>query len=64
MMEDDDSFGVPLAETCLTDIGNTLLIRHAETDRIPVADSSQVDYLFHRLFSMIRLLLRASGRGT
>jgi len=48
----------------LTDIGNTFLIRHTETDKIPVAHSSQVDYLFHRLFSMIRLLLRASGRGT
>jgi hypothetical protein len=48
----------------LTDIGNTFLIRHTETDKIPVVESTQVDYLFHRMFSMIRLLLRASGRGT
>ncbi len=48
----------------LTDIGNTFLIRHTETDKIPVAESPQVDYLFPRLFSMIRLLLRSSGRGT
>lgn len=48
----------------LTDMGNTFMIRHSETDKIPVKDSIQVDYLFHRMFSMIRLLLRASGRGT
>lgn len=47
----------------LTDIGNTFLIRHTETDKIPVVESTQVDYFFHRMFSMIRLLLRASGRG-
>jgi hypothetical protein len=48
----------------LTDIGNKFMIRHAEVDKIPVAASAQVDYFFHRMFSMIRLLLRASGRGT
>ena len=47
----------------LTNIGNTFMIRHTETDRIPVIESTQVDYLFHRMFAMIRLLLRASGRG-
>lgn len=48
----------------LTGIGNSFMIRHAEADKIPVRESVQVDYLFHRMFSMIRLLLHASGRGT
>jgi hypothetical protein len=47
----------------LTEIGNTFMIRHTETDKIPATESAQVDYLFHRMFSMIRLLLHASGRG-
>ena len=47
----------------LTSIGNTFMIRHTETDKIPVADSAHIDYLFHRLFSMIRLLLKSSGRS-
>ncbi|MBI4472758.1 MAG: hypothetical protein HY646_08825 [Acidobacteria bacterium] len=49
--------------TELTKIGNTFMIRHTETDKIPVTDSAQIDYFFHRMFSMIRLLLHASGRG-
>jgi len=47
----------------LTEIGNRFMIRHTETDKIPIADSAQVDYLFQRMFVLIRLLLRASGRG-
>jgi hypothetical protein len=47
----------------LTEIGNTFMIRHSETDKIPVVESRQIDYFFHRMFSMIRLLLRASARG-
>src|SRR6266567_3787974 len=47
----------------LTEIGNKFMIRHSETDKIRVVDSIQIDYFFHRMFSMIRLLLRASGRG-
>jgi hypothetical protein len=47
----------------LTVIGNTFMIRHSETDKIPISDSRQIDYFFHRMFSMIRLLLRATGRG-
>jgi AbiJ N-terminal domain 4 len=47
----------------LTSIGNTFMIRHTETDKIPVADSAHIDYLFHRMFSMIRLLLKSSGRS-
>jgi len=47
----------------LTNIGNTFMIRHTETDKVPITDSAHIDYLFHRMFSMIRLLLKASGRG-
>lgn len=47
----------------LTEIGNTFMIRHTETNKIPIVQSEHVDYLFHRLFSMIRLLLRTSNRG-
>ena len=48
----------------LTNIGNTFMIRHTEIDKIPITDSAHLDYLFHRMFSLIRLLLKASGRGT
>lgn len=47
----------------LTAIGNAFMIRHTETDKTPIGDSAQVDYLFHRMFSMIHLLLKATGRG-
>jgi hypothetical protein len=42
----------------LNSIGNSHLIRHAEVDQVPVIDVDQVDYLFHRLFAMIQLMLR------
>ena len=47
----------------LTEIGNKFMIRHTETDKTPITESAHVDYLFHRMFSLIRLLLKASGRG-
>ncbi|MBP2450074.1 AbiJ-NTD4 domain-containing protein [Rhizobium leguminosarum] len=47
----------------LTDIGNSLRIRHSETDKEPVEASEQVDYLFHRLFSFLFLLLRRTRRA-
>ena len=47
----------------LTKIGNTLRIRHAETDKEPLYGPEQVDCLFHRMFSFIRLVLRATNRG-
>lgn len=47
----------------LTEIGNKFMIRHTETDKIPITESRHVDYLFHRMFAFIRLLLRSSGRG-
>ena len=42
----------------LTDIGNSFHIRHTEVNQIKVTDSDIIDYLFHRLFCMIQLLLR------
>jgi hypothetical protein len=42
----------------LTSIGNSHLIRHSEVSQVPVIDVDQVDYLFHRLFAMIQLMLR------
>ena len=46
----------------LTDIGNDFMIRHSETDRHPLTDDRHVDYLFHRMFSLVYLLLDATGR--
>src|SRR6185436_10959217 len=44
----------------LTEIGNTFMIRHTEVDKVPVVASAHIDYLFQRMFSMIRLLLKTS----
>jgi hypothetical protein len=45
----------------LTEIGNNFFIRHTEISKPPIADSHQVDYLFHLLFSFIRLILQSNG---
>jgi hypothetical protein len=42
----------------LTEIGNKFRIRHSESDRVPIEKSIYVDYLFHRLFALILLLLK------
>jgi hypothetical protein len=47
----------------LTDVGNSFMIRHTEINKIPVVDDEHIDYLFHRLFALIRVLLKKSGRG-
>jgi hypothetical protein len=47
----------------LTDIGNNFMIRHAEVNKTPIVDDDHVDFLFHRLFAVIRLLLKKSSRG-
>ena len=47
--------------TELNSIGNSHLIRHSEVNQVPVVDVDQVDYLFHRLFAMIQLVLRKKG---
>lgn len=46
----------------LTDIGNGFMIRHTEQGKIPIGDDEHVDFLFHRLFALIYLLLKKSGR--
>ena len=46
----------------LTNIGNDFMIRHSETDRHPITDDRHVDYLFHRMFSLVYVLLDATGR--
>lgn len=45
----------------LTKIGNTMTIRHHETDKEPIPITA-VDYLFVRMASLILYLLRATGR--
>ena len=47
----------------LTNIGNNFMIRHTEVNKVPIVDDEHVDFLFHRLFALIRLLLRKSNRG-
>lgn len=45
----------------LNEIGNGRLIRHFEIGQTPVIDVDHVDYLYHRLFSMIELLLKKNA---
>ena len=45
----------------LTSIGNNHQIRHSELTQEKVENSAHVDYLFHRLFSMIQLILKTRG---
>lgn len=42
----------------LTWIGNELMIRHSEVGKEPLAKDEHVDYLFHRLFSLIWMILK------
>lgn len=46
----------------LTSIGNQFHIRHSETTQNEVRRPDDIDYLFHRLFSLVCLLLRTTGR--
>ena len=46
----------------LTSIGNSLQIRHSETNQERLARSEHVDYLFHRLFALIHVILRTNDR--
>ena len=43
----------------LTKVGNDFMIRHSETNKIPIKIDTHVDYLFHRLFALIWLLLQS-----
>jgi hypothetical protein len=47
----------------LTAIGNSYMIRHTEIGKIPVTSPEQRNYLFYRMFSLIRFLLRSTARG-
>ena len=46
----------------LTWIGNNFMICHTETNKIPIAESEHVNNLFHRMFAIVRLLLRKTSR--
>ncbi|MFC2043893.1 AbiJ-NTD4 domain-containing protein [Chloroflexota bacterium] len=45
--------------TELTRIGNTFRIRHSETSQTPLVEDAHVDYLFHRLFGLVHMLLKS-----
>lgn len=47
----------------LTEIGNNFHIRHSEVTQSAVTDPEHVDYLFHRLFALIQLLLNKRDSG-
>jgi hypothetical protein len=47
----------------LTEVGNQFMIRHTETNKVPIVSSGHVDYLFGRMFSLVLLVLKSSGRG-
>jgi hypothetical protein len=49
--------------TALTAIGNQFHIRHSEVGKVAVDDSRHIDYLFHRLFALIQLILGSLGRN-
>ena len=42
----------------LTSIGNQLRIRHSETQQEILSDQDHVDYLFYRMFSLVRMIIR------
>ncbi len=44
----------------LTEIGNRLFIRHFETSQERIAKHEHVDYLFHRLFALVQVILRTN----
>lgn len=46
----------------LTAVGNGFMIRHTETNQTPIERGSHVDYLFHRLFSLLQLLLKERAK--
>lgn len=46
----------------LTKFGNDFQIRHFETSKTAIADPAQLDYLFHRLFALIQLVLVTRAR--
>lgn len=49
--------------TELRGIGNSYFLRHHETRQTPVIDTEHVDYLFHRLYAMVDLVIRKNEFG-
>jgi hypothetical protein len=47
----------------LTEIGNSFMIRHTEVQKVAITTSFHVDYLFHRMFAMIYLLVRGGEQA-
>ncbi|MEO6022035.1 MAG: hypothetical protein ABIP64_02755 [Burkholderiales bacterium] len=47
----------------LTEAGNAFHIRHFETDKVSLSQPEHCDYLFHRLFALMHLLLFSRSRG-
>jgi hypothetical protein len=45
----------------LTQIGNSYLLRHHEVSQTPVIEVEHVDYLYHRLFAMVELIIRKNA---
>lgn len=45
----------------LTQVGNSQLLRHHEVSQIPVIHTEHVDYLYHRLFALIELIIRRNA---
>ncbi len=46
----------------LTSIGNNHQIRHTEVTQEKIENREHVDYLFHRLFSLIHLIINTQGK--
>ena len=46
----------------LTSIGNSHQIRHTEVTQEKIENGEHIDYVFHRLFSMIHLILNTPGK--
>lgn len=46
----------------LTRIGNNFRIRHTETTKAELPGQPHIDYLFHRLFALIELVLKMTNR--
>lgn len=45
----------------LWEIGNQFMIRHHAVSQIPLQSSDHVDYLFHRMFALVYLILKSKG---
>ena len=42
----------------LTNIGNQYFIRHAEMNQVKIQESDHIEYIYHRMFSLIYLLMK------